>query len=218
MAAKSGGSGGKYVDVKQGDTLLSLAHAEGFRNWEVIQDHPKNAALKNDRPGGHQLFAGDKVFIPSKKVEPFKVATDRRHSFVLRSLKAYVRVVVGDDREVYSGCRYLLTADGTDHEGQTDDQGLVEVQVPADCKEGTLKVWLPDTDQPVTWSVKLGHLDPIQTEEGIKGRLRNLGFDPGDSEQDYKTALSLFQERQGLTPSGELDDATRDKLQEQHLD
>jgi hypothetical protein len=218
MASDGDGPGGRYVDVQQGDTLISLAHAEGFRSWETIYNHPKNAELREKRPGGHQLYPGDRVFIPDKQVKEFTVTTDRRHTFVLRSLKAYVRMIVGDDQDVYAGCRYVLIIDSTEYEGETDSQGLVEVQIPADSKEGTLKVWPPEADEPVTWSVKLGHLDPIDTEDGVKGRLMNLGFDPGESEEDYKNALALFQERYGLSPSGELDEATRSKILEQHLD
>ncbi len=218
MGSNESDSGGKTIEVKQGDTMISLTHAEGFRNWETIYNHPQNSELRESRPGGHQLFPGDRVFIPDKQIKEFTVSTDRRHTFILRSLKAYVRVIVGNDKEVYAGCRYVLTVDGKEYNGETDSKGLVEIQVPADSKEGTLKVWPKDAVEPITWNLNLGHLDPIDTEEGIKKRLSNLGFDPGDSDEEFKNALTLFQERFGLQSTGELDDATRNKILEQHLD
>jgi len=83
-------------------------------------------------------------------------------------------------------------------------------------------VWLDDDGtQKLTWELDLGHLDPIDTVRGVKARLANLGFDPGEINDTWddaaKEALTQFQVVYGLpTTGGEVDDATRKKLREVH--
>ena len=55
---------------------------------------------------------------------------------------------------------------------------------------------------------------------GLKQRLFNLIFDPGDfgdkMTPELASALSAFQKKHGLEETGEPDQATRDKLLELH--
>jgi N-acetylmuramoyl-L-alanine amidase len=66
----------------------------------------------------------------------------------------------------------------------------------------------------------LGGLDPVTTVSGVKQRLYNLGWDCGDTSQEvhenFAAMLSAFQEAQGLEVTGEVDDATRDRLKKVH--
>ena len=40
---------GETYEILEGDTLLSIAHEKGFRSWETIWEHEKNAELRKKR-------------------------------------------------------------------------------------------------------------------------------------------------------------------------
>ena len=65
----------------------------------------------------------------------------------------------------------------------------------------------------------IGHLDPVDEITGVQGRLVNLGYDcevSGVMDEPTMKALRLFQEKNGLTVSGQVEDTTRQKLVEIH--
>ncbi len=69
--------------------------------------------------------------------------------------------------------------------------------------------------------LQLGNLDPISEVRGVKQRLANLGFDCGNTNndelnEDLEGALSAFQSAHDLDVTGEIDQATRDKLKDVH--
>ena len=71
----------------------------------------------------------------------------------------------------------------------------------------------------LTWSLRLGHLDPLSTNTGLQQRLTNLGYPvPVDGEigPETQSALRSFQIVHGLSVTGQPDDATRAKLGETH--
>ena len=114
---------------------------------------------------------------------------------------------------------YVLEIDGVLNEGTTDADGRVEVTIPPNARRGKL-ILEPGTASEKTLPLRLGHLDPLSELTGVKQRLANLGFDCGDcSAADtpaLPAALRAFQEKQGLPITGEVDQATRDKLRELH--
>jgi N-acetylmuramoyl-L-alanine amidase len=59
-------------------------------------------------------------------------------------------------------------------------------------------------------------MDPADEVSGVQARLNNLGFDCGEPDgvldDDTKSAVRAFQVLFGLEPSGEIDDAFREKL------
>jgi len=118
-----------------------------------------------------------------------------------------------------AGKRYTLELDdGTKREGTTDGSGCVVEKIPATVRTATVKIEVPDLGVE-EWVLRLGELDPISSMRGVQQRLRNSGFhcDPnGMLDDDTRGALALFQEDQGLEPTGELDDATRQRLGEVH--
>jgi len=83
-----------------------------------------------------------------------------------------------------------------------------------------LKVWLTEGDVASCreWTLRLGHLEPVETTFGLKGHLANLGYDcaPVDDVIDDKTkqALTAFQNDHGLAATGQSDAATQAKLRE----
>jgi len=114
---------------------------------------------------------------------------------------------------------YVLNIDGNLIEGTTDEEGMIEINIPPNAQRGRLIVE-PGTPNEVSIPVNLGHLNPISELSGVKQRLANLGFDCGDRNDEetpgLEAMLRAFQEKHGLNVTGELDQATRDKLQELH--
>lgn len=210
-------------EVKQGDTLISIAHQKGYRNWKTIWNHESNAGLRELREKPHILLPGDKVFIPDKQPKEDNCETNKRHTFIVPTLTAHVRVVLEDEEgQPYAGKDYKLTVDGKDYHGKTQSDGLVEEEVPAHAKEARLTLWPDDKDmsQVMTWTLQIGHLDPIDEISGIQARLNNLGYDcgevTGELNDQTKQALMSFQEDNSLEPTGKVDDATRSKLEKSH--
>jgi hypothetical protein len=202
------------VKVQEGDTLVSIAHAKGFRSWEVIYLHPANEALRKKRPDPEQLMPGDEVVIPEKKPKEFTLEVNKRHELVVKTLKAHLRLRVGDDEGPYGNCRFTVNAGGKVIDGKTDETGLIDIVVPAAAKEGTLRVWPLGRADSVDWTLQLGHLTPSSEDAGYKARLTNLGYDPGKSDDELQKALLAFQEQEGLEASGALDGPTKSRILE----
>jgi len=103
--------------------------------------------------------------------------------------------------------------------GKSDGDGFIEFKVKPEVTKAELVVE-PGTSKELRTPLALGGLDPISAISGVKQRLYNLGIDCGDTNDDahasFAAALAAFQEGQGLQPTGELDAATRARLQEAH--
>jgi peptidoglycan hydrolase-like protein with peptidoglycan-binding domain len=69
-------------------------------------------------------------------------------------------------------------------------------------------------------TMDVGGLDPVEETSGVQKRLVNLGHyrGPVDGEPsvDLTAAIRAFQSANGLEPTGEPDDATREKLRKVH--
>jgi hypothetical protein len=103
---------------------------------------------------------------------------------------------------------YRLVIDGKLETGNTDSAGLVEMTIPPDAREGELIVGKPGDEE--IYHFQLGGVDPIDTEEGVRGRLRDLGY---DDTLPMEELLKEFQSKEKLSPaSGSLDEATKAKL------
>src|SRR5437016_5895328 len=75
--------------------------------------------------------------------------------------------------------------------------------------------------QKLEWTIDIGGLDPIDTISGVQCRLNNLGYSTGkDATGTHGPgtthAVRDFQNDNGLPVTGEIDDAFRKKLQEEH--
>ena len=95
--------------------------------------------------------------------------------------------------------------------GNFDDHGADIIQEPR-------PVVTPPAPQPIIYTFDLRHLDPTSEISGLQGRLRHLGYPvgPADGTLDPRgeEALRAFQSEHGLDVTGELDQATQDKLRE----
>jgi N-acetylmuramoyl-L-alanine amidase len=114
---------------------------------------------------------------------------------------------------------YVLDVDGMLTNGETDGDGMVELSIPPNARRGRL-ILEPGTLREMAIDLNLGRLDPVTGAGGVKQRLANLGFDCGSADDEetleFKAALQAYQESRGLDVTGEADQATRDKLEQEH--
>jgi N-acetylmuramoyl-L-alanine amidase len=205
-----------FHDVKQGETLLGLAVANGLESWEDILARPENADLKKKRADPGILKAGDRVFIPNREMCHSPSAVDAKHTFKLGRPKAWLRLAVKDAAgAALTGKKYELAAGGTTATGELPADGVIEQAVPIDTTEGKLTVWL-DAEASQVWDLKIGYMDPADEVSGVQARLNNLGFDCGEPDgvldDDTKAAIRAFQVLTGMELTGEIDDTLREKL------
>lgn len=213
-----------YYDVRQGDCLSSIANAFGFANFETIYQHPENAEFRKKRPNPNIICPGDVLFIPDLETKQHAAATDQKHSFVMKRAHVRLRLRLEDDlHRPYTNTKYQLRIGNKYWKGSTDGSGMVDQEIPADAVEGEITIFpsgLP-ADSGYTFSLQLGHLDPVEEEAGVDARLLNLGYGPVEtggslSDAERTDALKEFQAEHGLEASGELTDETRNKLRELH--
>lgn len=201
--------------VKQGDHLAKIAKRFGFLSVRLIWNHPKNAKLRKLRQNPNVLLPGDVVHVPDRTAKIVSRSVGQQHTFQLRGEALLVRVVLLDlRRELIPGEKVTLVL-GNEMELSTDGEGKLEHQIDPSTELGAIRLKHGDAD------LRVGHLDPIEEESGVRARLSNLGYLIGEVEdaedvEELKLALQEFQADFALPFTGELDDATRSKLLEVH--
>lgn len=211
--------------VVQGECLSSIAHHFGFGDWHTIYDDPHNADFKAKRPDPNLIYPGDELYIPDFTPRHEGCETDKHHNFKLLVKPTYLNLRIQDaaDRAI-ANAHYALSL--LDPElalnGKTDNDGWIKHLVPPNAQFGTLRVW-PNPDDHKTffqWEVRLGHLDPLDTVSGVKGRLNNLGYDCGDiddtQDDQYDQAVRQFQQDHDLKVDGIVGPKTRHMLKKEH--
>ena len=212
-----------YYTVEQGDCLSSIAESFDFADWQTIYNDPNNAELRNLRPNPNVLYPGDTVYIPDKRLKQVDCSVDRKHQFVIKRAKTWLRVLIRDGQQVpAAGCKYHLDIDGISHSnGKLGTNGMLAVKIPAKSKSGVLTVWFDD-EAPVgnSWKLRLGHLDPVQEMTGIQARLNNLGYPCGAVDGIIgpltRAAICSFQTDNSLKVDGIPGSITQAKLKELH--
>jgi hypothetical protein len=212
---------GDYV-VQQGDSLVSIACAAGLLPDSVWND-PANAALKEARKNGEVLLPGDRLTVTPIRPKLLDRTTGQRHVFRRKNVPATVTLFLLDDEGApFAGKKYEVSIEGTPHSGTTGDDGKIGIPIEPTSRDGQLKVWLDEPGLPSPWTCELhlGELYPIGHAIGVQQRLSNLGLYRGEIDGEAgpatQAAVSIFQAEQKLTVSGEIDQATRDKLVEIH--
>lgn len=185
-------------NVRQGDHLFGIAAKFGFRDYRIIWDDAKNAALKQKRQNPHVLYPGDVVYIPDKKEKKESIVTTKVHRFRLNEEPLNLRIVLRDfDNEPIPNMDCELEVEGHVYKLKSNSKGLIEQVIPMDAVNGTLKT------KRYTWPLKIAHLNPVNDTKddgitGIQARLRNMGYDPGKIDgmagPRTKEAVIAFQE------------------------
>lgn len=208
---------GEYV-VEQGDCISSIAFEHGFF-WKTLWGDPSNSELKRERKNPFVLREGDLLTIPEKRLKEEACATDSRHRFRRKGVPEVLSLVLLDKKgKPRAGICYKLNIDGDARQGKTDSEGRIREFIPPDAQQGRLV--LGEGLSQETVEMHLGHLDPTGDLSGGQMRLQNLGYDCGrmDGEEtpEFVEAVEQFQGDYKLQLTGELDDATRKKLEELH--
>jgi len=194
--------------VQNGDCISSIAFEHGFFP-DTIWNHGDNAELKSKRKDPNVLMAGDVVVIPDKQINEISKPSEQEHRFRKKGVPAKLKVRVLKKGELRKNEKYRLIIDGKVLEGSTDGEGFVEKPLPPNAREG--KLILGEGERKDTFVFRFGHVDPLDTDEGVAGRLHNLGYSAGT---DLPGALRKFQRENGLQATGRVDEPTRGKLKE----
>lgn len=201
--------------VNDGDCISSIASNSGHY-WKTIWDYGPNSELKNKRKDPNILLPGDRLTIPPLTLKEELGSTEKRHSFVLKGVPSLFRIKifldgkprVGEPWSVLMGGRVL-------HSGKIGSDALVKFPIPGNAERALLRVGEGEDLQEL--DLLFGNLDPITEISGVKQRLKNLGYalDPTNDVITGQTAAAVraFQHDNGLEATGELDDATKRKIQ-----
>ena len=218
-----------YV-VNEGDCLASLAHARGL-TWQRIWNHGENSNLKSLRKDPNVLNPGDAIYIPDIEERFESRGADSKHKFVKKGTPAKVRVRIFEAtlergangatllrRRPCANKAYTLTLDGgPSQNGSTDGDGKLEAVIRPDLAAGTL-ILEPGTARQTAIPMRLGCLDPIAEFSGVVQRLVNLGYDcaaaAATGAPEFQQALRSFQQDSGMDATGNLDEATRNKIKD----
>ena len=202
--------------VEPGETIQTIAKDYGFRQWRRIFEHPQNRRLREERPNPEVLAPGDTVFVPElePKSEPARV--DEETVFVLAKVRRQLVLSLRDaDGAGLAGTPYTLRVDETEHHGVVDAQGRIRHDIAVEARSGTLALEV-DEDQLVSIELEIGALDPVETDEGVRARLYNLGFmhcTEGEAGPELADAMATFRESSGLPPLDDpLSPAAREAL------
>lgn len=204
-----------YV-VRQGDCIASIAARHGVSQDDLAG---MNEELLRDR-NAFVLRPGDLVRVPERASAGNRAAfsSGGTQSYKARVPMTTIRLtVLDDDRQPVASRPYTLRAGALERTGQTDGDGKVAIEIPITTIDATLFVTFAGEDAPREFPLAIGHLDPPEDRSGVMQRLANLGLPVRDGGDDaLRAAVTRFQEREGLEPSGELTDETRQRLRERH--
>jgi N-acetylmuramoyl-L-alanine amidase len=202
---------GHHVTVEQGDHLPALAEEAGFSDWRTVWDAPENAELRAQRKEPGLLAPGDRVFLPDKQAgDGVRVPTGASARFRVKIRLPKLRVVVcGFDGKPLADTQVTVTVEGAEVHATTGADGLVELDLTPGAREATLEV------NAMSWTLQIGHLDPVDTDTGLWARLRNLGYlvdedteqagaapDAPPDPELLAFAIELFQRDHGLPIDG----------------
>ena len=196
--------------VGQGDCIYSIAKQFGFL-WTTVWNHPQNAALKQKRQPG-LLLPGDVVVIPDKILREETKPTDQKHTFQKLDKKHVLRLqLLTRNHKPRAGLRYVISIDGALASGTTDDEGRIQHPIAPDASHAV--VTIQESGNTEKYDLNLGHVNPIDDPTGHQQRLANLGLSGG---LPQKTALLIFQKKNGLPETGQMDAATIACLKKVH--
>lgn len=195
--------------IAAGECFCTVAETSGHF-WQTLWELPANAALRDARGNPNQLVAGDVVTVPPLRGKTVTIATGATHRFKRHGVPSFVRVRC----ELFGAPRadtpFVAEAPGLRFEGKTDAAGVAVIPVAPQLRELHLTLGSGEAQQVLT--IAVGGLAPIDTDEGVRARLRNLGC----GHERLADAIAAFRQLAGL-PAGDLiDDQLRTALLQRH--
>ena len=151
--------------VQPGDCFSSLAKENGYFNYRTLYDHPDNGPIKGTRTNPNSLIEGDVVKIPDKRQKKVALTLDGEKKFVVDRRKTKLRLSVVDvESKAPKVTKCKLTV-GTASLSKLAPNGLMELEIDAADKSGTLSLILPAAP-----AVDTGQKGPGVVEK-VKGAL-----------------------------------------------
>jgi hypothetical protein len=202
--------------VRPGECVASIADARGHF-WQTVWHDARNQELRERRKNPNTLSPGDRVWVPPLDERKESVATGQVHRFKRLGVPSRLRLRLLERGEALASLPYRLEVAGRVVEGTTDPDGWVVAAVPPQALVALLIV--QTADGPREFELQVGHLDPSDEISGVQQRLLNLGFpcpQSGTLDDPTRDAIALFQQREGLAPTGEVDSDLLARLARAH--
>ena len=199
--------------VSQGETASKIAFDAQLADFTSIWNHGSNKDFVKTRDP-NLLYPGDELFVPEKQQKEVPADTGLTHRYKKKVPKNKIRLQMLDgNKEPIPEADYTLAIGEENFSGQTSDDGWIMHDIAVEATDGTLDF------AGRTIELEIGSLDPMETVEGIQGRLMNLGYkvnavDGDDSTDEYKDAVKAFQSDFQLTVDGIVGPQTRGKLKD----
>lgn len=213
--------------VRQGDYLARVAAVQGV-SLDTIRTHPGNTLLGALRGGDEVLAPGDALFVPEPTAAAFVLELGAQNHFQAPTTNVTVSVVLRDGETPLANEPYYLEGLLEYVEDRTNSTGALTFEVP----HGIVEVRVHLFERGYVLPLLIAHVDPVDTEAGLRARLANLGMLALDAWQALaaacfptasatvedaealRQAVMDFQRRCGLQVTGEACAATREALLE----
>lgn len=205
--------GSQSVEAAGPGPAMSLAE-EAQINAKVIRLFSKKARVELEEDA---IIKGRKILLNCKSSDPEAQDDEKK-----RETKQVNLRFTDQTGEPHSKKHYRSAAGGVIAEGETGGDGDIEVDVPVEAKIVQVRIWIGEYPEGATrdYAIALQEtLPPIDTPQGVKQRLKNLGFYDGKIDDDTSIlpdVLRNFQRDRGLETTGALDDATKGELEKVH--
>lgn len=201
------------VKVGEGESTSSIAKKEGFF-WKDIWDHGENAELKAKRKDPNVLDPEDMIFVPEKQTKTFSKGTEQEHVFKRKGEPCKIKIKMMKFGKPRAGEDYVIQLNGVTKNGKTNGDGEIEHFIPGETATGKLIM----SNGAEVYPLRIGYLDPIDTVKGMQQRLNNLGYfcgsEDGELNDKLTEALKKFQSEYKLEETGEINSATKAKVQD----
>lgn len=207
----------KNHTVAQPDHIARIAEKYHFFDYTIIWDDGANADLKSRRDNPNILFPGDVVVIPDKTPKTETRPTSRTYTFKVKPQPLQLRLQILDYDGEPAVCEFKFKIEGDSGTVNLAD-GKFRKPILRAWENGSIRV---DKLNILDIPIKIGWLDPIDTQTGQVARLNNLGYNAGVVEKpdplQLRSALEEFQCDNSLDITGVCDADTQAKLKEIHL-
>ncbi|MEO7331670.1 MAG: peptidoglycan-binding domain-containing protein [Minicystis sp.] len=207
-----------YV-LRQGDYLAKLPHVFGFDADEVWKD-PKNEVIRSLRVDHNILAPGDIVYLPKVPKDGLPILKGKVNAYTAKVPTVEVALAFqnADGTPLADEPYEVQGVDLPSGSQKTDGEGKLRVQLRVTIRAVTIVF----PERHFEYTARVGDLDPLAEQSGVEQRLENLAVlvrDAGSAPLDedaLRAAITVFQAKKGLDPTGTLDEATRGALLEEH--
>ncbi len=205
--------------VVQGECLISIAQKFGLANWQTIYDASENSAFKTLRKNPNMICPGDELFIPILTGTKQKADLNKKTTFVLKKAKGYFSICLIDRKsnplpDVPYELSFYKSENNKTAEpilkienSKSDSDGYVEHKLPKGAKFAQLE-YAPYASRPslkIKMGLKVGELDDLSTDLGMRSRLNQFGYYSGEGKMDdksrdlFQAQLASFKEKYSLS-------------------